>query len=956
MRSWEEVIVTVIIILASILIYKVKKKQSILISIKKYLGTFIVILLNFIWIPITYIILTKIIHIQNKESVKRILESIDENSWIIIVILLIGFVVEWYLKYRNSRMKYIKHNINNFIIGIAILYINQYILTSKMVNIWFILFIFLVNIKSLFDLDIFFNSNKKNKQSKINKMKEYVCESYDELFPTRKEQASSLINYINSFDSDTRFTLLINGKWGTGKTSLIKAIEDKVKDKYSMIFIQPMLFDQKDLLIKYFCERLKEVLEREKIYTGKGSNLEAYLVSLLNLVNKKANVGLKDITIDNNSKDFREIKKNLQKDIKVCTKNKRIIVIVDDFDRVGTKTKKEILMFIRELIDFDGIDTILLMEYLKILDEENGLTKEYLDKYIDRRIELNNIEFNEIINYFIDIEITCLINELSNNKFDYYKFSVIRNGLVTLKKIIDLIKKNIENSIENLDKKYYENDKIKDENIINNYKEKRTKIIDKINSFYNNIRLIKKVVRETVYCYKKLQFNCTDQLILNEEDIRLIFKLNFIKNLFVEEFDVMIKINDFQKYIEEIYFYAKDNRNYNGVIDHKYIKEFLIEITDISINEVIKINRYKIANAIIKSNFNNINYENKSNDEKIIEKIDTTESYSLIEDILNLNEFSTMDDIISEIKYVYELIFSRFYNGDSYELTKKRINKLNKNIVSFLEDKNNKLEVLLQIFYSITRVYERYLLTYWIVKDIYKASKEDNYINYNNRILLENYIKNIRINILNHITKIINILLSCLNKGIIDDQLFHSTDKLNEVVESKFSSVLEIKSMNLEEEEKLRCNLFFILNFLIKNNYLEKVEFKSLKISVTNLLIVERILSKVNDNVGKSKKIKNSHEARLVIDGCKTYLEFEMVANTYLNDILSKDILNSNDLNVMWGIKVKIQEFINKENVDEIIEKLKIILMKLEKNKHPNDYNYIEVIKLRIGIDNLKKK
>ncbi|EGT4145609.1 AAA family ATPase, partial [Clostridium perfringens] len=253
------------------------------------------------------------------------------------------------------------------------------------------IFIILVNIKVLFNLEIF---DQKNKKITTNKMKEYVCESYDELFPTRKNQADILIDYIDSFNkNDIRFTLLINGKWGTGKTSLIKAIENKVKDRYIMIFIQPMIFDKRELLIKYFCERLREVLEKEMIYTGKGSNLESYLVSLLNLVNKKVNIGLKDISIDKKSKDFREIKKNLQKDIKVCTKNKRIIVIVDDFDRVGIKIKKEVLMFIRELIDFDGIDTVLLMEYSKLLDEKNGLTKEYLDKYIDKRIELSSVEF-----------------------------------------------------------------------------------------------------------------------------------------------------------------------------------------------------------------------------------------------------------------------------------------------------------------------------------------------------------------------------------------------------------------------------------------------------------------------------------------------------------------------------------------------------------------------------------
>ncbi|MCW5197814.1 hypothetical protein F1Z41_00415 [Clostridium perfringens] len=75
----------------------------------------------------------------------------------------------------------------------------------------------------------------------------------------------------------------------------------------------------------------------------------------------------------------------------------RLIVVVDDFDRVEETTMKEILMFIRELIDFNGINTILLMQYSKIINKDNGLTKEYLDKYIDYRIELNKVDFKEIL-------------------------------------------------------------------------------------------------------------------------------------------------------------------------------------------------------------------------------------------------------------------------------------------------------------------------------------------------------------------------------------------------------------------------------------------------------------------------------------------------------------------------------------------------------------------------------
>ncbi len=80
---------------------------------------------------------------------------------------------------------------------------------------------------------------------------------------------------------------MVNGQWGAGKTSLINSLEKKryeelsKEEKINIIFIQPMMFDKKELLVDYFCERLKELFIEGKIYIGNNSNIENYLNSLL---------------------------------------------------------------------------------------------------------------------------------------------------------------------------------------------------------------------------------------------------------------------------------------------------------------------------------------------------------------------------------------------------------------------------------------------------------------------------------------------------------------------------------------------------------------------------------------------------------------------------------------------------------------------------------------------------
>ncbi len=59
------------------------------------------------------------------------------------------------------------------------------------------------------------------------------------------------------------------------------------KKKINIIFIQPMMFDKKELLVDYFCERLKELFIEGKIYIGNNSNIENYLNSLLKWMDKK---------------------------------------------------------------------------------------------------------------------------------------------------------------------------------------------------------------------------------------------------------------------------------------------------------------------------------------------------------------------------------------------------------------------------------------------------------------------------------------------------------------------------------------------------------------------------------------------------------------------------------------------------------------------------------------------
>ena len=146
------------------------------------------------------------------------------------------------------------------------------------------------------------------------------------------------------------------------------------------------------------------------------------------------------------------------------------------------------------------------------------------------------------------------------------------------------------------------------------------------------------------------------------------------------------------------------------------------------------------------------------------------------------------------------------------------------------------------------------------------------------------------------------------------------------------------------------------MQYLFKNKYLKSEEFKYLKKSVLSLLIVEKIMSKIDEKIEKNKNIKTSYEARRVIDKCKNYADFKHISIEYIDDILRKDDFNSDDLNIIWGIKYKINDFIDEENLDEIIGKVSTLVQEVESAKRLKNCDYLDVIKLRIDIGNIQLK
>ncbi|HHD2789171.1 P-loop NTPase fold protein [Clostridium perfringens] len=901
---------------------------------------------SLIWIFIAYQVLS-IINI-NEGIVYNFLNLINENSKAIFYLMLLIFFVEFFLKYRKNFFKFLKITLKYYIPLSCSIFAIKYYLVKNILNFWLLLFIVLLLLNSIINSKQFNNFlyKKRNKENN-NYLDENICESYEELFSSRQKQVDNIINHINSFDINSRFTLLVNGQWGAGKTSLINSLEKRYEElskeeKINIIFIQPMMFDKKELLVDYFCERLKELFIEGKIYIGNNSNIENYLNSLLKWMDKKTGTDIYHIlNLDSKeTNDFRKIKKSLQNDIyKYTEKFGRLIVVVDDFDRVEETTMKEILMFIRELIDFNGINTILLMQYSKIINKDNGLTKEYLDKYIDYRIELNKVDFKEILITFFD------------KAFNWNDIKDLSESNIEISKVLNSFKNNINLLVENIHTiKIFSSSEYKKYNETNNeidiiYEQ----ITSNINNSYINIRVIKKIVKETCLSYIKLQKNCND-FILDEEDLRFIFKFIYIKNIFIDEYDYIASLNSFHYYYEEFDFisYSTSKKEPKEPIK-EIITRFFTEISTQEITEIKKINRIRIANAILKNNFNNINYETNKKFNEFAKYIDQN-SIQNIEDFKFVYGFNDYNISFDNLREFYNSIKLKYLEDINLEKFKERINKLNYLSLK-LSKKEENLDELLMIYnsYGINSIWFNFNNSF--IKDIYDLLKNSTLKSVtfstrmqeirksNNNIFSQNL--NILININNKDIKVINEISDLFVK--IQNYMYQNTEDYKSYIKSLKYSIGKIKFKD-----------FKII--------LSEEEFDIIILNMKKCIEIEEILFKIEDLFNnKTFNLDNIdlNNAYLKLNETNTFAEFTKLSSYVLKLILSSEynLVKFKDILLIRRIIGDLIQF-SKENCDiyYLLFLLNKVFKKIDYFKpYFDEVTFLSYLSMKIDFENLKK-
>lgn len=298
---------------------------------------------------------------------------------------------------------------------------------------------------------------------------------YSEDLLNRKIFVDTLASSLQNWDKEESLVIGLYGKWGSGKSSIINLVEKKLaEDKKELtkeeqknapivVRFNPWGFSESDDLFEPFIMQLKKTLKGPDKIQNLSNKLEALLSQTKNIPSKQdwlsffssltmllsfagisiplvftnfpkiiqsVSIWLSPIVLGisiilqilslvfsiikffKNKQSLSDIKKDIGK---ILSKKKRkIIIIIDDIDRLSSKEIKQLFRIVRYNADFPN--TIYLLSFdreivEKSLDVQNQINgHDYLEKIINIEYDLpKNSDFE--INEYLFHELNEIVDE-----------------------------------------------------------------------------------------------------------------------------------------------------------------------------------------------------------------------------------------------------------------------------------------------------------------------------------------------------------------------------------------------------------------------------------------------------------------------------------------------------------------------------------------------------------------
>ena len=330
------------------------------------------------------------------------------SNWIILFLLILPFtiiILKKKLKIEKYLFDYLEYFFSVVCIQIIIYKSKKYDNIQDfmiILNCWILITILFSDFISRY-------VEKYENNDNVNKIE-------SDLINSRKQDLDNLKNILDS----TLDSIIIDDKWGNGKTFFIKKFMEKYNTDYEFIYIKAPYFQTRQEFRKVFLSELNKVFIKNGIFNTSISNLTKYF-----------GIEIQGITLNQIEKNYNETIEEIVK--KMCKLDKRIVIVLDDLDRIEKgEDIQEILNFIGEMnIELkEKIRLITLSSYNKLNEKVQNHTEkkegeDYLEKYFDKKFYLQKINIEELIEYFCkDKNLQNIIKQCKQAIEKYYDLEV----------------------------------------------------------------------------------------------------------------------------------------------------------------------------------------------------------------------------------------------------------------------------------------------------------------------------------------------------------------------------------------------------------------------------------------------------------------------------------------------------------------------------------------------------
>lgn len=217
------------------------------------------------------------------------------------------------------------------------------------------------------------------------------------------------------------FSIGLVGPWGNGKSSIINIVKEEIKDKTILkdkevkepiiIHFLPYLnHNEKDIINEFFIA-LSDKLSK---FNGKLSDeITNYSQKLTDLYQNQNISGFIDSKISNiNDEPAKDLYDNINDRLREI--NKKIIVFVDDLDRLNDKEILEVLKLIRNTANFHNTIFLVAMDKQYVLSRlkknDTILNSNFVEKFFQLEVYLPEIDQSILRNYVFDVLKKCFEN------------------------------------------------------------------------------------------------------------------------------------------------------------------------------------------------------------------------------------------------------------------------------------------------------------------------------------------------------------------------------------------------------------------------------------------------------------------------------------------------------------------------------------------------------------------